>query len=174
MTQTVLFKALVAMLFALWHAAAPGVERQRDAREIAEAIATAVIEDGQRTPILSSHAEDAAVAGYYAMRESWLDLDAVGDGGRSRGAWQLQGSAGRAPAVDQARAWLALMHRGARDCRDSPRAGQAPAPATAYAWGVCHALDSLRTGHDIAELARRREQRARRLLQRVLTTLFAD
>jgi hypothetical protein len=59
---------------------------------------------------------------YYAIRESWLTHDAIGDGGRSFGVWQLRSASGRADLSTQAHAWLALLHEGARICPASPAA----------------------------------------------------
>ena len=141
-----LVAALRAYVLACWHALSPGWERAGDALELAHAIATVVVEDGDRAPIYGSHALDAAVLAYWAVRESGLRLDARNPTGRSVGAWQ----GGGGPALAQARRELALLHEGARRCPDAPGA---------IVWGACHARDVL-TGRDVADLARARERRS--------------
>lgn len=42
--------------------------------------------------------------------------------GLANGPWQLHGAAGRAPLATQARAWLYLLHEGARVCPEAPAA----------------------------------------------------
>lgn len=111
-------KLLVITIWAAMHPAAP---RMRDAAIIADAIQAAVSSD-QAPPVFGSREDDAAVMAYYALRESWLTRDAVGDGGRSFGVWQQPASVGRADLLTQARAWLSFLHEGARICPASPAA----------------------------------------------------
>jgi hypothetical protein len=112
---------LKILVLAIWSAIHPAAPRLHDARQIAAAIETAVSQDPE-PPVFGSREEDAAVMAYYALRESWLNKDAIGDGGRSFGAWQQRNAAGRADLGTQARAWLALLHEGARICPESPAA----------------------------------------------------
>ena len=110
--------ALIALCLALWSHLAPGLERQGDARAVAEAIATAVERDGANAPVTGSHAEDAALLAYYAALESGLHVhprawswDARA--GVSVGPWQLRAplATGRTLA-EQAASWLALARAG--------------------------------------------------------------
>ncbi|HEY3822351.1 MAG TPA: hypothetical protein VGL81_34535 [Polyangiaceae bacterium] len=109
------------IVLAIWAAVHPGAPRLPDAAPIAAAIDTAVSEDSE-PPVFGSREEDAAVMAYYAIRESWLTHDAVGDGGLSFGAWQIRSPSGRADIGTQARYWLSLLHEGARICPASPAA----------------------------------------------------
>ncbi len=109
------------LVFAIWSSVHPLAARAGDAFEIATAIASVVSEDAQ-PPVFGSHDEDAAVMAYYALRESWLRKGAIGDHGRSFGVWQQAPERGRADVLTQARAWLALLHDGARTCPASPAA----------------------------------------------------
>jgi hypothetical protein len=109
------------IVLAIWAAVHPGAPRLPDAAPIAAAIDAAVSHDAE-PPVFGSREEDAAVMAYYALRESWLNHDAVGDGGRSFGVWQLRSASGRGDLPTQARAWLALLHEGARLCPQSPAA----------------------------------------------------
>jgi hypothetical protein len=113
--------SLKIIVLAIWAAVHPGAPRLPDAAPIAAAIETAVSQDAQ-PPVFGSREEDAAVMAYYAIRESWLTHDAIGDGGRSFGVWQLRSASGRADLSTQAHAWLALLHEGARICPASPAA----------------------------------------------------
>lgn len=149
-----LFVALRALVFAVWAAMTPSYAHVGDASAISAAIAEAVVEDGGNAPVYSSHAHDAALMAYWAARESTLNLHAVNDGHRSWGAWQEDARTGRADALTQARAWLWMLHAGARMCPEHP---------ATVAWGACHARDVL-TGQDVAKLAAQRETRARELL----------
>lgn len=112
---------LKVLVLAIWSAIHPSAPRMHDAGAIATAIDLAVSQDPE-APVFGTREEDAAVMAYYALRESWLNKDAVGDGGLSFGAWQQRSAAGRADIGTQARAWLALLHAGARVCPDSPAA----------------------------------------------------
>ncbi|HEX3346057.1 MAG TPA: hypothetical protein VHS09_15845 [Polyangiaceae bacterium] len=113
--------SLKIIVLAIWAAVHPAAPRLPDAAPIAAAIETAVSQDAE-APVFGSREEDAAVMAYYAIRESWLTHDAVGDGGRSFGVWQLRSASGRADLPTQARAWLSLLHEGARICPASPAA----------------------------------------------------
>jgi hypothetical protein len=113
--------SLKIIVLAIWAAVHPGAQRLPDAAPIAAAIDAAVSRDAD-APVFGSREEDAAVMAYYAIRESWLTHDAIGDGGRSFGVWQLRSASGRADLPTQARAWLALLHEGARICPASPAA----------------------------------------------------
>jgi len=113
--------SLKIIVLAIWAAVHPAAPKLPDAAPIAAAIETAVTQDAE-PPVFGSREEDAAVMAYYALRESWLTHDAVGDGGLSFGVWQLRSASGRADLTTQARAWLALLHEGARICPASPAA----------------------------------------------------
>jgi len=113
--------SLKIIVLAIWAAVHPGAPRLPDAAPIAAAIETAVSQDVE-PPVFGSREEDAAVMAYYAIRESWLTHDAIGDGGRSFGVWKLRSASGRADLSTQAHAWLALLHEGARICPASPAA----------------------------------------------------
>jgi hypothetical protein len=139
------------LVFAIWSAVHPLAPRSGDAAEIAAAIATIVGAD-PLPPVFGSREEDVAVMAYYALRESWLRKNAVGDHGRSFGVWQEQSSAGTADVLTQARAWRALLRDGARECPKSPAA-----PLS----GGC------RAGRRLAD---RRVARARALLKEVLAS----
>jgi hypothetical protein len=112
---------LKVMILALWAAIHPAAPKLHDAPLIAEAIETAVMSDAE-PPVFGSREEDAAVMAYYALRESWLSKDAVGDGGLSFGVWQQKSLAGRADVATQAKSWLSLLHEGAPICPASPAA----------------------------------------------------
>ena len=142
-------KMLVLAVWAAFHPAAP---HMKDADTIASAIETAVSTDPE-APVFGSREEDAAVMAYYAVRESWLQAHAVGDGGRSFGAWQQRAAAGRADVTTQAKAWLALLHEGARVC---------PANAAAPLSGGCMVARTL---------ADKRVARARKLLDQARRAL---
>jgi hypothetical protein len=145
--------SLKVIVLAIWAAVHPGAPRLPDAAPIAAAIETAVSQDAE-PPVFGSREEDAAVMAYYAIRESWLTHDAIGDGGRSFGVWQLRSASGRADLSTQAHAWLALLHEGARICPASPAA-----PLS----GGCVAARST---------ADRRAVRARSLLESAMKTLL--
>jgi hypothetical protein len=112
---------LKLLVLTIWGAIHPLAPHLHDASEIAAAIEAAVTDDAE-PPVFGSRDEDAAVMAYYALRESWLSHDAIGDGGRSFGVWQLRSASGRADLGTQARAWLSLLHEGARICPASPAA----------------------------------------------------
>src|SRR5580704_9332744 len=113
--------SLKTLVLAIWAAIHPAAPTLPDAPEIADAIVVAVSQD-PLPPVFGSREEDAAVMAYYALRESWLRKRAVGDGGRSFGVWQENATTGRADVVTQARAWLFMLHEGARICPDNPAA----------------------------------------------------
>jgi hypothetical protein len=136
---------LKLLVLAIWGAVHPGAPRLRDAASIADAIDAAVSSDAE-PPVFGTREEDAAVMAYWALRESWLTADAVGDGGRSFGVWQQPPSVGRADLRTQAHSWLGLLHEGARICPASP-AAPLSGGCTAGRW-----------------LADRRATKARRLL----------
>jgi hypothetical protein len=138
--------SLKLLVLSIWAAVHPAAPRLHDAALIADAIQAAVTSDAE-PPVFGSREDDAAVMAYYAIRESWLSKDAVGDGGLSFGVWQQRSSAGRADVVTQARSWLSLLHEGARICPASPAA-----PLS----GGCHA------GRHVAD---RRATRAHALLE---------
>jgi hypothetical protein len=109
------------LVLAIWAAIHPAAPRLPAAPQIADAIQAAVSDDTE-APVFGSREEDAAVMAYYALRESWLARDAVGDGGKSFGVWQMRTASGRADLTTQAHAWLYLLHRVARICPQSPAA----------------------------------------------------
>lgn len=143
---------LRTLVLAIWAAIHPAAPKLPDAPEIAVAIETVITQD-PRPPVFGSREEDAAVMAYWALRESWLRKNAVGDGGRSFGIWQEQAASGRADILTQARAWLYMLHEGARICPDNPAA-----PLS----GGCR---------NAAGLARRRVTKARELLETVKRAL---
>lgn len=116
---------LVALCLAIWRAMAPGLERQGDAQDVAEAIASAVVADAGNAPLTGSHALDAATLALYAARESGLHMwppatswDA--SAGVSCGVLQLPCSAVRHSPLDaQVRLWLRLAHDGGLAALDS-------------------------------------------------------
>lgn len=144
--------SIKVLVFAIWTAIHPLAPRSGNASEIAAAIAD-VLSSDPRPPVFTSREEDASVMAYYALRESWLRKDVVGDGGRSFGVWQEQSSSGRGDVLTQARAWVALLREGAKACPESPAA-----PLS----GGCKA------GRRVAD---RRVARARALLAKVSTSL---
>jgi hypothetical protein len=124
--MTALSLALRNMVFGVWAFIHPQLPVSGDAAEIASAIVTVVLEDGDRSPVTGSHALDAAAMAYWAACESTLRLGAFhahavspGDH-RSAGAWQLGPEWGQRSALEQARAWLYLLRAGAKVCPESP------------------------------------------------------
>lgn len=111
---------LRALVFAVWGAVHPLAPQMRDAPAIAWAIARAVDEDPD--PVFGDAETEAAVAAYWALRESWLRREVVGDGGRSFGVWQEPRFVGKGPLRAQATYWLRLLHEGQRICPASPAA----------------------------------------------------
>jgi len=163
-------EALVAVLFAMLHVVGPGYARSRDARLIVEAVADVVEDDAEAAanlppdeakafaPITSSYAEDAALQLYWAVRESSLNLTITGDGGKSRGAWQLQLPAGTSSAHAQARAWRKLLRVGAKRCP----------VAASIMWGDCEVELSTDEAATSKSAALRRQAKARALLLRAM------
>jgi hypothetical protein len=113
--------SIKALVLAIWAAIHPSAPKLPDAPEIATAIEVVITEDNL-PPVFGSREDDAAVMAYYALRESSLRKHAVGDGGRSFGVWQENEKTGRADVLTQARAWLYMLHEGARICPDNPAA----------------------------------------------------
>jgi hypothetical protein len=147
--------SLKILVFAVWSAIHPQAPKMKDAPEIAQAIVTVVSED-PLPPVFGSREEDAAVMAYYALRESWLRKNAVGDNGRSFGVWQQPERVGKGDVISQARAWVAVLREGARLCPDSPAA-----PLS----GGCR---------EARKLADRRVRRARVLLDTAKQSLAAE
>ena len=116
---------LVALCLAIWRAMAPGLERQGDAQDVAEAIASAVVAEADAAPLTGSHALDAATVALYAAMESGLHMrphpwswDA--SAGVSCGILQLPCSAVRYSTLDeQVRLWLRLAREGGLPALDS-------------------------------------------------------
>lgn len=122
-----LFEALRALCFAVWSAMTPSYAHAGDAAMIANAIAQAVVEDGANAPVMSSHAEDAALMAVYAARESNLDVGAMhrpvnARDHESAGPWQLGLEWRSRPLAQQGKAWLYILREGARICPTSPAA----------------------------------------------------
>lgn len=157
----VLVARLRALILAVWAAMHPSLAHVGDADAIASGIAQAVVEDGARAPVMSSHAEDAILMAYWGARESGLRLHASNPTERSHGFLQQDARyGGKGSAYVQARAWLWMLHQGKRICPERP---------SAIAWGACHARDVL-TGRDVADLAAERESAARELLTKALAS----
>ena len=103
----------------------PGLERQGDAQDVAEAIASAVVADAGNAPLTGSHALDAATVALYAARESGLHMHPSpaswdASAGVSCGILQLPCSAVRwAPLDEQVRLWLRLAREGGLAALDS-------------------------------------------------------
>ena len=126
-----------ALLIAFVAAIHPMAPQCGHAADVVNAVALAVASD-PLPPVFASREADAAVLTYVAWRESRFDTHASGDGGKSRGAWQLGTAAGRADTATQARAALAHLHEDAVACRDLPLA--------AYKSGNCsHGRDAAGT-----------------------------
>ena len=85
---------------------------------LASAIADATLVDP--APVFGDAEHEAAVAAAYAVRESWLVSNAVGDGGEAHGFFQLHQAAGNGTPAAQTAAWLRLLHDGAVICPTSP------------------------------------------------------
>jgi hypothetical protein len=88
-----------------------GFERGRDARLIASAISS-----------VAKSREEAALLAVFSSYESGNFARAVGDGGRSLGAWQIQGiGAGAFDPYFAASYWLDLANRNIKGCwRNAP------------------------------------------------------
>lgn len=98
-----------------------------EAPVLADAIATAVVDDGARAPVFSSHAEDAAVLAEIVREESGVQTDPHpyswdSRAGKSCGAFQLACSGLPVTLAGQARKALWLLHRGREACPESPAA----------------------------------------------------
>ena len=106
-------------ILALWALIHPGAPALPDAPAIAAAIDAAVSGDPS-APFTGSRDGDGAVLAYYALRESWLTIHAVGDGGRSCGAVQLrcEWTTGL-DVAGQMRLWLRLVHASSLGSVDS-------------------------------------------------------
>lgn len=164
---------LVRFVLLVWWLIVPGLERGRGAREIAVALASAVIDDAGGAPVYTSHLEDLTAGAFFAFRESSLEVGAAGDCAdprdrrtcRAHGPWQLHGPCGRAPLVEQARCWLAVLHEGRARCPEHP---------AAMAWGACSGRVATPTSRggvvllDIGRMAAAREAKVRALLRRAL------
>jgi hypothetical protein len=87
---------------------------------LASAIADAALFDPD--PVFGDAEHEAAVAAAYAVRESWLVSNAVGDSGAAHGFFQLHSNAGRGTPTEQTAGWLHLLHDGAVICTASPAA----------------------------------------------------
>lgn len=150
-------KLTTALILAFWHALSPGLDRLPSAKRIAAAIVRAVEAD----PLPAVYGEslrDAAMLAYFAVRESSLDPRAVGDGGRSRGVWQMRGACGSANVEAQAACWLRMLHDS--DCDDHPVAAM---------WGVCSGLVPYGTKRvPVEKLAAKREERAFSVLAKIV------
>lgn len=122
---------LTKLVFAVWTALAVRAQKAPDAQEIADAAVDSVLADYEAglPPIGRDYVQDLAVQSYWAFRESNLRKHALGDGGKSRGPWQLQGKCGQKPVAQQARCWRVLAREGIRYCPRAPYA---------ILWGACN------------------------------------
>jgi hypothetical protein len=121
------YARLRSVCFAVWASVNPAFPHAHDAPAIADAIATAVLQD--RDPVFGSQEEEAAVAARFALGESSLRIHPIPyrdpKTGKAvdplaAGVFQLHGPAGHADVVMQARAWLVLLHAGRESCPESP------------------------------------------------------
>ena len=113
---------MYSTILALWALIHPGAPTLPDAPAIAAAIDAAVASD-PAAPFTGSREGDTAVLAYYALRESWLSIHAVGDGGRSCGAVQIKCELARGLDVTgQMRLWLRLVHASSLGAVDSSKA----------------------------------------------------
>jgi hypothetical protein len=142
---------LAILALAVWAIVHPRAPRLAHAEEVARAWAQAVEED-KRPPVFGTRDRDLAVGAYWAIRESWLQPSAVGDGGKSRGVWQLQTEAGKADLLTQARAWREMLHEGQRLCPESPAA-----PISGGCTGAGRRLADRRVELALRALSRARE-----------------
>jgi hypothetical protein len=107
-----------AIVFALWSTL--GFAKAPDAPTIASAIEKAIGEE--KTPVWDAE-HTAAVMGYWAAKESGVRINAHSDVDvEAYGIFQLHGAAGKGAPLEQARAWLRLLHAGARICPAHPLA----------------------------------------------------
>lgn len=149
------------VLLAFLHLLHPGTGTVGDELQVLDAVVHVVGED-PAPPVFGSREADGAAMLMYASRESGfqnapppVSWDARAQ--RSCGYWQLPCSTtGRADILTQARAWLSLLHLGARLCPESPAA-----PLS----GGCEAAHGL---------AGRRMQRVAVLLDRVNQDVGAE
>ncbi len=144
--------SLKSLCLAVWTAISPPSSQLADANEIAESIATAVLET--EGPVFENVDQDAAILAVWAYYETGgtmsrhprpMSWDAKA--GLSCGVWQQRCSTLPATILGQARAELVLMRRGAAVCPDQPMA-----PLS----GGCHAA---------RKLADRRVKKTRQLLE---------
>jgi hypothetical protein len=147
--------SLKSLCLAVWTAISPASTHIADANEIADSIATAVLEAD--TPVFRTVEEDAAILAVWAYFETGgtmsrhprpMSWDAVA--GLSCGVWQQRCATLPSTILGQARAELVLMRRGAVICPEQPMA-----PLS----GGCH---------NARGLADRRVRKARQLLETVL------
>ena len=112
---------MYATILAIWALIHPGAPTMPDAPAIAAAIEAAVAND-PAAPFTGSREGDGAVLAYYALRESWLTIHAVGDGGRSCGVVQLrcEWTTGLDVAA-QVKLWLRLVHASSLEAVDSSK-----------------------------------------------------
>lgn len=118
------------IVLAIWAGLHPGLDKKPDAMTIATGLVDAVLEESGKAPAFGSHLEDLAVGAVYARFEStvrmvpghWVDprthkaVDPI-----AFGPWQTHTREGDS-AIGYARAWLRLLHDGARLCPESPAA----------------------------------------------------
>jgi hypothetical protein len=144
--------SLKSLCLAVWTSISPASAQLHDASEIAESIATAVLE--QDVTVFRSAEEDAAILAVWAYYETGGSLSRHprpmswdAKAGVSCGVWQQRCNTLPPTILGQARAELILMHRGAVLCPDQPMA-----PLS----GGCHAA---------RPLADRRVAKTRQLLE---------
>lgn len=116
--------ALRALCFSVWATLAPGYMTPEQ-QEIAEAIATAVLEED--APVYESLETDAATMAVFAYGESRLRRNPRPESwdaraGQSCAVWQQRCSTLAPTIVGQARVELELLRRGAVLCPESPAA----------------------------------------------------
>jgi hypothetical protein len=119
--------SLKSLCIAVWTALSPASAQTSDAVEIAESIATAVLE--RDLPVFKTIEEDAAIAAVWAYGETGgtlsrhprpMSWDAKA--GLSCGVWQQRCNSLAPTILGQARSELWLMHRGAVLCPSQPMA----------------------------------------------------
>jgi hypothetical protein len=149
--------SLKAICFAIWAAMSPSSTRAADAVDIAESIATAVME--QDAPVFRDVEEDAAMLAVWAFGETGGSLSRYprpqswdAKAGLSCGVWQQRCRSIPPTILGQARDEIWLMRRGAVLCPEQPMA-----PLS----GGC------RAGRRLAD---RRVARARALLSAIRVT----
>jgi len=85
--------------------------------------ATAIVTACEERPAFGSAERCAAVLTAIAYHESRFQPDAIGDGGQSRGVWQVSrawGLAPAAPVLEHARLAAELVDRSEHICHDRP------------------------------------------------------